>query len=158
MFRGLGYGEAAATIFALICTEPETDEVELDGQTFHVARGPRKLPQGAPTSPMITNIVCRRLDARPARAARKPGVRDTRYADDLTFSGARDADVGAMLGRVRFIAAAEGFAEHPQKTRVLRRGRRQEVTGVVVNQRLAVDRETLRRFRALLFQIDKDGP
>jgi hypothetical protein len=59
---------------------------------------------------------------------------------------------------VRFVAAAEGFAEHPKKTRVLRRGRRQEVTGVVVNQRLGVDRETLRKFRALLFQIGKDGP
>jgi hypothetical protein len=63
-----------------------------------------------------------------------------------------------MLDRIRFIAAAEGFAEHPKKTRVLRRGRRQEVTGVIVNQQLGVDRETLRRFRALLFQIGKDGP
>ncbi len=158
MFRGLGYGEAAATVFALITSEPETDEVELDGQTFHVASGARRLPQGAPTSPMITNIVCRRFDARLAGAARKLGFTYTRYADDLTFSGPSDADAGAMLSMVRLVAAAEGFAEHPGKTRVLRRGRRQEVTGVVVNQRLGVDRETLRRFRALLFQIDKDGP
>jgi RNA-directed DNA polymerase len=157
-FRGLGYGEAAATIFALLTSEPEVDEVELDGQTFYVANGARRLPQGAPTSPAITNIVCRRMDARLAGAAAKLGFTYTRYADDLTFSGPRSADTGAMLDRVRFITAAEGFAEHPKKTRVLRRGRRQEVTGVVVNQQLAVDRETLRKFRALLFQIGKDGP
>jgi retron-type reverse transcriptase len=158
MFRGLGYSEAAATIFALLTSEPEVDEVVLDGQTFYVANGARRLPQGAPTSPAITNIVCRRMDARLAGAAGKLGFAYTRYADDLTFSGPATSDVGAMLDRVRFISAAEGFAEHPKKTRVLRRGRRQEVTGVVVNQRLAVDRETLRKFRALLFHIEKDGP
>jgi hypothetical protein len=158
MYRGLGYGEAAATIFALITSEPEVDEVELDGQTFYVANGARRLPQGAPTSPAITNIVCRRMDARLAGAAKKLGFTYTRYADDLTFSGPKSADVGAMLDRIRVIATDEGFAEHPKKTRVLRRGRRQEVTGVVVNQQLGVDRETLRKFRALLFQIAKDGP
>jgi RNA-directed DNA polymerase len=158
VFRGLGYGPAVATILALLTSEPDIDTVELDGQTFHVASGERKLPQGAPTSPMITNIVCRRFDARLAGAARKLGFTYTRYADDLTFSGPRTADAGALLSAVRMIATAEGFAEHPDKTRILRRGRQQEVTGVVVNQRLAVDRATLRRFRALLFQIDKDGP
>jgi RNA-directed DNA polymerase len=158
MFRGLGYGEAAATIFALLTSEPEVDVVELDGQTFYVASGARRLPQGAPTSPAITNIVCRRMDARLAGAAHKLGFSYTRYADDLTFSGPATADAGAMLDRIRFIAAAEGFVEHPKKTRVLRRGRRQEVTGVVVNQQLGVDRDTLRKFRALLFQIGKDGP
>lgn len=158
MFRGLGYGEAAATIFALIASEPEVDEVELDGQTFYIANGVRRLPQGAPTSPAITNIVCRRLDARLAGAAAKLGFTYTRYADDLTFSGPRTASPGKMLHQLRFIVGAEGFAEHPTKTRVLRRGRRQEVTGVVVNQKLGVERETLRKFRALLFQIGKDGP
>ena len=158
MFRGLGYGEAAATIFALLTSEPEVDEVELDGQTFYVANGARRLPQGAPTSPAITNVVCRRMDARLSGAAHKLGFTYTRYADDLTFSGPKSADTGAMLDRIRFIAAAEGFTEHPTKTRVLRRGRRQEVTGVVVNQQLGVDRDTLRKFRALLFQIGKDGP
>lgn len=158
MFRGLGYGEAAATIFALLASEPEVDEVELDGQTFYIANGVRRLPQGAPTSPAITNIVCRRLDARLAGAAKKLGFTYTRYADDLTFSGPAAANTGKMLHQLRFIVGAEGFSEHPTKTRVLRRGARQEVTGVVVNQQLGVDRQTLRKFRALLFQIGKDGP
>ena len=98
------------------------------------------------------------MDARLAGAATKLGFTYTRYADDLTFSGPKTAEAGAMLHRIRFITGAEGFAEHPTKTRVLRKGRRQEVTGVVVNQQLGVDRETLRKFRALLFQVGKDGP
>jgi RNA-directed DNA polymerase len=56
------------------------------------------------------------------------------------------------------VTAAEGFAVHPDKVRVVRRGRRQEVTGVVVNDRPGVPRDELRRFRALLYQIEKDGP
>jgi hypothetical protein len=68
------------------------------------------------------------------------------------------ANVGAILAVLRKVAKDEGFAVHPEKVSVQRRGRRQEVTGVIVNQRLGVDRRTLRRFRALLFQLEKDGP
>ncbi len=84
----------------------------------------------------------------------------TRYADDLTFSSdsATSPAVGQLLRRVRYLIRQEGFEVHPQKTRVLRRGSRQEVTGVVVNDKPGVDRSTLRRFRAVLHQIEKDGP
>ena len=63
-----------------------------------------------------------------------------------------------MLRLARFVIQKEGFTPHPEKTRVLRRGRQQEVTGVVVNDKPGVDRETLRRFRALLHQLEKSGP
>jgi len=168
VFRSLGYGELAATVFALIASEPDTTRVELDGAAYHVAEGPRRLPQGAPTSPAITNLLCRRLDRRLQLAARKLGFSYTRYADDLTFSEPSEPDsaggaahqdrVGQLLAQVRFIVAAEGFVVHEGKTRVLRRGRQQEVTGVVVNDRLGVDRATLRRFRAFLHALEKDGP
>jgi retron-type reverse transcriptase len=160
MFRSLGYGEQVATILALICSEPETQEVELDGQVYHVARTERFLPQGAPTSPAITNILCRGLDARLARVADALGFRYTRYADDMTFSGSGPAaaNVGRLLRRVRFVIEKEGFKVHPEKTRVLRRGSRQEVTGLVVNRRVNVPRDALRRFRATLYQIERDGP
>jgi hypothetical protein len=159
MFRGLGYNEAVATILALLASEPETQEVELDGKTYFVATSKRRLPQGSPASPLITNVLCRRLDKRLRGAAKKIGFQYTRYADDLTFSArAKHAKTGKLLRAVRWLAAQEGFAEHEKKTRILRRGRRQEVTGVVVNEKLGVDRPTLRRFRALLHQLDKDGP
>ena len=161
VFRSLGYGEHVATIFALLASEPDTVRVALDGAEYDVAQGPRRLPQGAPTSPAITNVLCRRLDRRLFHAAKKLGFAYSRYADDLTFSSTSSehpAAAGQLLKQVRFIVAAEGFAPHPDKTRVLRKGRQQEVTGVVVNDKLGVDRATLRRFRALLHALDKDGP
>ncbi len=159
LFRKLGYSEEVATVLALVCSEPDVTETELDGTRYFVARGPRRLPQGAPTSPAITNVLCRRLDRRIAGWARKHGFTYTRYADDLTVSSKdRAAPVGKMLAFLRHLTTAEGFAIHPDKVRVVRRGRRQEVTGVVVNERPGVPRDELRRFRALLYQIEKDGP
>jgi retron-type reverse transcriptase len=159
-FVKLGYSEATATALALLCTEPDLEEVELDGQRYFVAQGGRRLPQGAPTSPALTNLLCRRLDRRLRGAARKLGFTYTRYADDLTFSLPQGGpgDVGKLLRLVRFVVRKEGFVPHPEKTRVLRRGGQQEVTGVVVNDKPGVDRETLRRFRALLHQLEKSGP
>jgi RNA-directed DNA polymerase len=159
-FQGLGYSGAVATVLALICTEPDVDEVELDGQRLFVRKGPRRLPQGAPTSPALTNLICLRLDKRLAGLAAKLGFAYTRYADDMTFSASGDAaeKTGTLLKAVHAIVAAEGFAIHPDKTRIMRSHRRQEVTGLVVNDRIGVPRDTLRRFRALLHHIEKSGP
>jgi hypothetical protein len=159
LFARLGYSEEVATVLALLCSEPEIAETELDGVVYYVQRGARRLPQGAPTSPAITNALCRRLDRRVAGWAAKRGLVYTRYADDLTVSTKdRAAPVGKLLAFLRKVVAEEGFHVHPEKVRVVRAGRRQEVTGVVVNQRPGVPRDELRRFRALLFQIEKDGP
>jgi RNA-directed DNA polymerase len=158
-FRALGYGDHAATILALLCSEPAVSEVALDGKTYFVASGERRLPQGAPTSPALTNIICRRLDRRLLGAARKHGFVYTRYADDLTLSSnLPGASPIQVLAALRWIVAGEGFTVHPKKTRILRKGARREVTGLVVNERVAVDRATRRRFRAFLFQLEKDGP
>jgi RNA-directed DNA polymerase len=159
LFRSFGYSESVATILALICTEPEVEEIMLDGKRYFVSIGERRLPQGAPTSPALTNILCRRMDKRLANVAQDTGFVYTRYADDLSFSCPRETpgDTGALLRRVRAVVTHEGFTVHPEKTRVLRVGERREVTGVVVNDKPNVSRDTLKRFRALLFQIEKDG-
>ncbi len=160
LFRALGYSGEVSTLLALICSEPDTDEVSLDGRAWFVSRGERKLPQGAPTSPAIANLICRRLDARMTGATTQLGFAYTRYADDLSFSCPRTAaaNVGKLLWRVRQIVAAEGFTVHEAKTRVMRLGARHEVTGLVVNSTTTVDRKRLRRFRALLQQLERDGP
>ncbi len=127
---------------------------------------PGVTPQGAPTSPAIANLVCRRLDARLSKLAARVGARYTRYADDLTFSfpeeGAADTETQApRLGRffwwVDQICQAEGFTENAKKRRVLRRKAQQRVTGIVVNQGLTVPREVRRRLRALLHRCKKEG-
>ncbi len=160
VFAELGYSEQVATILALVCTESPTEEVSVDGEKFFVAHGTRALPQGAPSSPALTNILCRRLDARLQGCAAKLGFSYTRYADDLTFSGDESARklAGKLLWRVKQIVMAEGFTPHPDKQHVMRSAQRQSVTGIVVNQKPSLERDTLRRFRATLFQVEKDGP
>ncbi|MDD1794461.1 reverse transcriptase family protein [Enterovibrio sp. ZSDZ42] len=158
MFKQLGYSEELATTFALLTTKPATEALDMDGKTWHVAVGERTLPQGSPCSPAITNVLCRRLDARLKGMAEKLGFTYTRYADDLTFSNDDDSQVQALLWRCKQIVSSEGFVIHPDKTRVMRRHQKQEVTGVVVNDGLSVERKTLKRFRAVLKQVELDGP
>lgn len=160
VFRSFGYSEQIATILALLCSEPEVAEVEIDNKTYYVTQSERFLPQGAPSSPSLTNIICRGLDARLTHAATSLGFTYTRYADDMTFSGspADSTDIGRVLRRIEYVVHQEGFRLNAKKTRVLRSDRRQEVTGLVVNDRVSVPRRTLRQFRATLYQVERDGP
>ncbi len=156
-FRKVGYGEAIATMLALLCTEPPRVATRVGDKLYHVALGDRVLPQGACTSPALTNLMCRRLDRRLAGLARKSGLAFTRYADDITFSGDGAVPIPKILGGLRRIVEDEGLAVHPDKTRVLRKGRRQEVTGLVVNERVGVSRAVRRRLRAIIHNVRKNG-
>ncbi|MBF5006038.1 reverse transcriptase family protein [Diaphorobacter caeni] len=161
VFRQLGYGEKIATVFALLCSENRAQAWQVDGEKLFVGGKARErvLPQGAPTSPMLTNLLCRRMDRRLQGLAAQLGFVYTRYADDLTFSASGEAasnNVGRLLGRVRWILRDEGFTPHPDKERVMRKGRRQEVTGLVVNgDAPSVSRETRRRLRAALHRASQ---
>jgi RNA-directed DNA polymerase len=159
LFRMVGYSPAVATIFALLCTDAPRKKVTYAGKDFYVAAGPRALPQGACTSPAISNLVSKRLDSRLAGIATKMGWTYTRYADDISLSADGEAaqKVGYMLARVRHIAEDEGFSVNHAKTRVLRQSTRQLVTGVVVNDRPGIDRATVRRLRAILHHAKTEG-
>jgi retron-type reverse transcriptase len=157
----LGYAPAAATILALLCTEAPRRTVEYAGRKFHVATGPRALPQGACTSPALSNLIARRLDSRLAGIAAKLGWQYTRYADDLSFSAdaaaAPETKIGYLLARIRHIAQDEGFAVNEKKTRVLKRSTAMSVTGIVVNTRPGVRRREVRRLRAILHNARRQG-
>jgi retron-type reverse transcriptase len=159
VFQRLGYSPAVATVLALLCTECPRRPVEYAGKPYHVATGPRGLPQGACTSPGLSNQVARRLDKRLAGLAAKLGLTYTRYADDLTFSGdaAVNDKVGYLMARVRHVAQEEGFAVNEKKSRVLRRNAAQRVTGLVVNDRPGVARAEVRRLRAILHRARREG-
>src|SRR5581483_11604909 len=120
---------------------------------------PRALPQGACTSPALSNLVTRKFDARLRGISQKLGFTYTRYADDLTFSGTAELTkmAGYLLARVRHIAEDEHFAVNETKTRVQRPSMAQVVTGIVVNQRPNVPRKTVRRMRAILHRAKKEG-
>ena len=159
VFVHLGYSEQLATILALLITEADTDQVEYDDTVFYVQTGERYLPQGAPTSPAMSNRLCLQMDKRLLGMANSLGFDYSRYADDLTFSthSVDDSTVKKLLWRLEQIIIDEGFQIHPDKTRIMRKHQQQEVTGVVVNRQLSLDRKKLKRFRALLFQVETDG-
>lgn len=160
VFREFGYSPAVATVLALLCTESPRREVEYNGEKLHVATGPRSLPQGACTSPSLSNLVARRLDSRLAGITQKLGWSYTRYADDATFSSLdveSEKQVGYLLARIRHISQDEGFQVNELKTRILRKKTRQSVTGITVNASVSLPRETRRRLRAILHNAQKTG-
>lgn len=161
VFHSLGYSDQVAVIFALLCSEPKITDVSLLGENYFAQRGDRFLPQGSPCSPAITNILCRRMDFRLSGLAKKYNFNYTRYVDDLTFSAidssVDNAAITQILKYSRLIVKDENFVLHPEKLRVMKKGVRQEVTGVVVNEKANISKKTLKRFRALLYQIEKDG-
>lgn len=109
------------------------------------------LPQGAPTSPKLSNLVNHHLDARLDRLAEKFGAVYTRYADDITFSfPSDDRDFHAVIQMTGDIATQEGYTVHRhKKLHIRRRHERQIVTGLVVNQRVNLPRRTRRWLRAV---------
>lgn len=153
LLEKLGFSQKIATIIALICTEAVTEEVAIDGKNYFVQKDNRVLPQGAPCSPAITNILCFKLDKRLQGLAAKLNCNYTRYADDVTFSGSKTVNAQQLVWRIKKIMQDEGFTVHPDKIRIMRKGTQQEVTGVVVNKQLNVSRKKLRAFRALLHNI-----
>ena len=159
MFRTLGYSHNVSTIMALICSEPDTKQVNVYGETYHAQRTERFLPQGSPCSPAITNIMCRKLDARLHGLGHKFGFSYTRYVDDISFSATGEAvkDLNKVLLYSKKIIISEGFKLNDKKLRVMRKGVSQHVTGLLVNDKPNVNKKTFKRFRALLFQIEKDG-
>ena len=159
VFQQLGYSPAAATVLALLCTECPRSRVSYDGRELFVATGPRGLPQGACTSPALSNLVARGLDGRLAGFARALGWTYTRYADDLTFSadGAAMGQTARLMTGLRYIVGEENFTVNEKKTRVQRPKTRQTVTGIVVNKHPNVSRETVRRLRAILHKAKTEG-
>ncbi len=134
LFESFGYNEGVSTILALLSTEAPRATVTLDGERRYVAIGDRQLPQGACTSPAVTNILCRGMDARLTALSARFGFTYSRYADDLVFSHAqRGVAMGAFLSIVKGVVTSEGFTVNDDKTRVMRPHQRQTVNGLVVN-------------------------
>jgi RNA-directed DNA polymerase len=169
--RTVGYGPAVAHVLTGLCTNvvPETvwEVVERDpsasaaGVRFDLGRrlATPHLPQGAPTSPALANLAAFGLDRRLSGLARSLGSTYTRYADDLTFSGAAVAlrSRARIEARIAAIAREEGFTVNREKTSLRTRGSRQTVCGIVVNQRPNVPRAEYDRLRALLHNAARDG-
>jgi RNA-directed DNA polymerase len=115
------------------------------------------LPQGVPTSPILSNIVTQRLDRNLTKECLNLNIKYTRYADDLTFSSNQNILDPSFIKKVKKIVRFENFELNNDKTRLQTSMQRQQVTGLIVNEKLNVKREYLQKVRAMLNNWDKGG-
>ncbi len=134
-FCSLGYSEEVSVLLSRICCYKNA------------------LPQGAPTSPSLANLICSKLDRRLCGVARKNGLVYTRYCDDITISGGAFVKPG-LQHFIQGIIAEEGFEVNKDKTRLLSRRSCQTVTGLVVNEKVSIPRKRRRLIRAILHQSE----
>lgn len=113
------------------------------------------LPQGAPTSPVISNRVMRSFDDYMGQWCENRHINYTRYCDDMTFSG--DFQPRTVINKVRSFLATYQFELSDAKTQCLKPYKRQLVTGVVVNNCLQVTRHYRRQLRQEVFYCQKFG-
>ena len=113
------------------------------------------LPQGAPSSPAITNIILYEFDELIGQWCRERSIAYTRYCDDMTFSG--DFDPAEIIRFVRPELKKMGFLLNEQKTRIQRPGQQQTVTGIVVNEKLSIPADYRRKLRQELYYCRKFG-
>ncbi|MBQ5601462.1 MAG: RNA-directed DNA polymerase [Clostridia bacterium] len=113
------------------------------------------LPQGAPSSPVITNIVMRDFDETVGAWCEEKGISYTRYCDDMTFSG--DFDEKAVIDFVKEELRKKRLLLNYKKTSLTNRGGRQTVTGIVVNEKPNITSEYRRKLRQEVYYCQKYG-
>ncbi len=119
--------------------------------------GKRVLPQGSPVSPALTNHICWRLDHRLTGLAKRFGVNYSRYADDITFSSDHNVYSGDFLAELNRIIKLENLEINSSKTRLQKRGERQVVTGITVNEGLNVSKKYIKQLRMYLYYCEQYG-
>lgn len=143
-----------ANLIAGLCAMKETHRNDDCTLTFNYV-----LPQGAPTSPIITNMICDKLDRRLAGLAKRFGLHYTRYADDITFSSMHNVyqKNSPFRKELERIITDQGFTMNDTKTRLQKKGSRQEVTGIIVSDKLNVTRKYVQDIRNILYMWDRYG-
>ena len=179
LFAKLGYSATVAGVLARLCVnrtpagvfrdqdqDQDQDREQNRGATpampwaeRQVFRTPH-LPQGSPSSPALANLCAYRLDMRLDAFAASMGAVYSRYADDLAFSGGRQLEraMDRFHVRVAAIALEEGFQINTRKTRLMREGVRQQLTGIVVNRHPNVPRAEFDSLKATLTNCVRHGP
>lgn len=133
-----------ARLISILVTKPNPDRS-------------RVLPQGASTSPIISNLIASRLDARLIGYCKKHGINYSRYVDDICFSCSKDKPWFIYRSFFEKILETEGFKINTKKCRVSFYYQRQIVTGVVVNKKLNLPIKFIKELRTIIHNWEKDG-
>lgn len=138
LFKEIGYSTDAAMYFADICCHD------------------KKLPQGAPTSPYLANLVCREMDRQLLEFAGGYNLVYTRYADDMSFSG--NCEISEFYEKIQSIISKNGFRINLGKTRIYKGRKRKIITGIIVKEdSLSVPRDYKRKLRQEIYYCKKFG-
>lgn len=159
----------AACVYELLISAPYHIESTIATTITRLCTTDGRLPQGAPTSPVLSNMVCAEMDVALSQVAITHKCRYTRYADDITFSTAQpsfpddlvshsDHPRSVMIGaKLNGLLSDYGFAINQRKMRLRTRMERQDVTGLTVNITPNVTRTFIRQIRAMLHAWEKFG-
>lgn len=146
-------------IISYLCTCPkEVTRRNAAGEDYKIRKD--VLPQGAPTSPILTNIICDQMDGQLTRLAKRFSAHYTRYADDITFSCNRNIfykDSKFVKELYRIVEDEQHFCINPEKTRLQTCCERQTVTGLVVNKRVNLPKQYVRQLRQWLYFWERYG-
>lgn len=147
-----------ANIIASLCFEELEVERKNDKGEWNTCKK-NVLPQGAPTSPIITNIICKRLDHLLNAVANRFGLKYTRYADDITFSSMHNVyqNDSVFINEIRRIIKEQGFHIKETKTRLQKDGYRKEVTGLLVNEKVNVQKRYIKQLRMWIYFWERYG-
>lgn len=137
IFASSGYSKQVSTLLSNLCT------------LFN------SIPQGAPTSPALSNIFFYEIDKRIGGYIIPRKIRYTRYADDLVFSG--EFDGGKLISFIGKVIEEYGLKLNAEKTRIMPQHKRQQVTGIVTNSHLNAPRALRRKLTQEAYYIDKFG-
>ena len=137
IFKNMGYSRPLAVLLSNLCVMKDA------------------LPQGAPTSPMLSNMVFKYYDDKIFEYCKAKNIRYTRYADDLTFSG--DFNYKEIISFINRLLSKTSFVINRSKTKIISNGNRQEVTGVIVNEKLQTSSIYRKKIRQEVYYIIKFG-
>lgn len=135
LFKNIGYNKTVAFALTSFCTKGGY------------------LPQGAPTSPSISNLVCLRLDHRISTYCKKRALTYTRYADDLSISGNKLLTIEKASYLIKEILGDEGFSINAKKEKLLGPKVRREVTGLTVTPKITVSKKIYCLYRKRIYDL-----
>ncbi|WP_166376719.1 retron St85 family RNA-directed DNA polymerase [Pseudoalteromonas sp. Z9A4] len=141
IYLSIGYNKKISNILTSLCT----------------FKG--RLPQGAPTSPKLSNLVCHRLDARIQGYSGPKGIIYTRYADDITLSAFNESKIRKAHPIIRSILVDEGFTVNQSKTKICGTRKRKEVTGLIISKdSVGIGRKKYREMRSEIYTMLQTDP
>lgn len=159
VFKRLGYESKVSDYLTALCTHSVLEHTQLNhlDDTQKTRLKQRHLPQGAPSSPALANAVLHRLDLRLSGLAKSLNLEYSRYADDIALSGNAHRDWRFLETLIGSICLEEKVSLNYRKTRINRAHQKQRLTGIVVNEKLNIDRKQFDVLKATLTNCTRHG-